>query len=260
MDETNVLKTREVRCSACKLPADVLAALHGDRFENGMTFEDLVGKYGSAGYSVSESGLRRHMAKHAAVPEDSPISGAAASGDGLDPALNSFVNSGGELDAHALLEGGTRTLFEVVKMLEEEYRTTAQQNPQSAQRVLDKLLKAHALLARSVKQLEEGRTVRDGFRKTVPQIVDQITSAALRAILPVMRENAEQMREDVVEYAHGRLSADEFGTRLMRLEVEWPREVGTRMKAATREALKTEEAKVTVSLPSSTSSMQALTV
>src|SRR5882724_6926405 len=100
----------------------------------------------------------------------------------------SIPEPAGELDAHGLLAGGTKTLFEVVKMLEEEYRSSTQRNPQAAQRVLDKLLKAHALLARSVKQLEEGRTVREEFRKTVPQIVQGITAASIRSTLPLMRE------------------------------------------------------------------------
>ncbi len=244
MEDANVLKRREARCSACKLPAEVLAALHADRFENGMTFEDLVGKYGSAEHSLSESGLRRHMAKHAAVPQNSPISEPAASEEGLDTASTTFAKPGGELDAHGLLEGGTKTLFEVVKTLEEEYRTTTQRNPQAAQRVLDKLLKAHALLARSVKQLEDGRTVRNEFRQIVPEIVQRCTSAALLSILPVIREGAERSREDVNEYVQGHLSAGELRSRLLRYDLEVRNEVGLRMKAAMTEALKAEEAKV----------------
>ena len=59
-----------------------------------------------------------------------------------------------------------------------------------------------------------------------------------------MRKNAEQVREDVVEYSHGRLSPEDFSARLLLLEREWPKEVGVRLRAATTEALKAEEAKV----------------
>ena len=45
-----------------------------------------------------ESGLRRHMAKHAAVPQDSPISEPAASEDGLDTAATIFAMPGAEND------------------------------------------------------------------------------------------------------------------------------------------------------------------
>ena len=107
-----------------------------------------------------------------------------------------------------------------------------------------KLLRAQSLLARSVKQLEEGRALRDEFRKTIPQIVDRITSAAMHPILGLMRRNAEQVRADVVEYSHGRLSPEDFSARLLLLEREWPKEVGVRLRAATTEALKVEEAKV----------------
>ncbi len=105
----------------------------------------------------------------------------------------SFTERTGEVDAHGLLQGGTRSLFEVGKMLEDEYRAVAQRSPQNAQRVLDKL-KAHALLARSVKQLEEGRTV----------------------------------REEVGEYVRGNVSADELLKRLLRYEVQVPQDLQPR--------------------------------
>jgi len=66
----------------------------------------------------------------------------------------------------------------------------------------------------------------------------------MHSILPVMRENAKRIRDEVVEYSQGTLSREEFWNRLMRYEVEWPREIATRMKAAQAEALKGEEVKV----------------
>ena len=60
----------------------------------------------------------------------------------------------------------------------------------------------------------------------------------MHSILPVMRENAKRIRDEVVEYSQGTLSREEFWNRLMRYEVEWPREIATRMKAAQTEALR----------------------
>lgn len=130
------------------------------------------------------------------------------------------------------------------RCLEEEYRTVAQRSPQSAQRVLAELLKAHALLARSVKQLEEGRRGREEFRKTVPKIVQGITGAGIRSTLPFIRQYTETLREEVGEYVRGNVKADELLKRLLRYEAQAPQEVAARMRTAMTEALKTEEEKV----------------
>src|SRR5689334_6692193 len=68
MNDENVLRIREPRCSACKLTPEVLAALHDDRFESMLPFEELAAKYG-----LSDSAIRRHMRRHAAERDDSPI-------------------------------------------------------------------------------------------------------------------------------------------------------------------------------------------
>jgi len=232
------------RCSACKLPSELLTAFHRDRFEQGMTFEALALEYALPEHPLSESGVRRHFARHVDEPENSQISGADASGNGLEdaPTLGNTADDG--LDSHALLEAGARTLAEIVRTLGREYQTAAQEHPQVAERAFGKFMKAHIALAKSVKQLEDGRVQRAEFQRTIPEIVRRLTTEAVRSILPVMRENAENVRQDVVEYAHGRLSAEDFSARLLRLELEWPKEVGLRMRAATTEALKAEEARV----------------
>ena len=244
MNDPNVEKARaSKRCSACKLPEEALAALHQDRFENGLGFEPLAQKYALPDRPLSESGCRRHFNRHVPEPEDSSISEAGGA-PGADPAACG-TTPGDDLDGHALLEAGTRTLGEMVEPLAREYREAAsQQRAQVAERAFTKFMKAQSELAKCVKQLEAGRTARNEFRQTVPEIVGRCTLAAMHSILPVMRENAKRIRDEVVEYSQGTLSREEFWNRLMRYEVEWPREIATRMKAAQTEALKGEEVKV----------------
>jgi len=246
MNDANALTTREVRCSACNLPPEVLTSLHADRFESGMTLEDLVGKYGSTEHPLSESGLRRHMAKHAAAPEDAGTSepGTVYLRAGAD-GLATDTKMGNDLDGHALLEAGVRTLAEMVDTLAREYReAVAQQRSQPAERAFSKFMKAQAELAKCVKQLEVRRIIRNEFHKTVPQIVQGIVGASIRATLPLMREYAEQLRAEVGEYVRGNVNADELLKRLLRYEVHVPQEVAGRMRTAMTEALKAEEAKV----------------
>jgi len=244
MDDQHIVIARaSSRCSACKLPEDVLAALHRDRFESGIGFETLAGKYALPERPLSESGVRRHFARHVTEPEDSSISEAGGA-PGADPAACG-TTPGDDLDGHALLEAGTRTLGEMVEALAREYREAAsQQRAQGAERAFTKFMKAQSELAKCVRQVEVGRRVRNEFRQTVPEIVGRCTLAAMHSILPVMRENAKRIRDEVVEYSQGTLSREEFWNRLMRYEVEWPREIATRMKSAQTEALKGEEVKV----------------
>ena len=213
---------------------------------SGLGFEALAARYALAERPLSESGIRRHFARHVAQPEDSSMSGTEAPENGLDAGAASRDDTtlGDDLDGHALLEAGTRTLGEMVEALAREYREAAsQQRAQGAERAFTKFMKAQSELAKCVRQVEVGRRVRNEFRQTVPEIVGRCTLAAMHSILPVMRENATRLREEVVEYSHGRLSAEELWNRLLRYEVEWPREIATRMKAAQAEALKSEEAR-----------------
>jgi hypothetical protein len=153
---------------------------------------------------------------------------------------------GNELDGQALLEAGTRTLAEIVETLAREYREAlAQQRLQVAERAFTKFMRAQSELAKCVKQVEAGRIIRNEFRKTLPGIVQSITAASMRAILPLMREYAEQLREEVGEYVRGNVNADELLKRLLRYEVQLPNEVAARMKAAMTGALKREEATIT---------------
>ena len=109
MNDPNVEKARaSKRCSACKLPEEALAALHQDRFENGLGFEPLAQKYALPDRPLSESGCRRHFNRHVPEPEDSSISEAGGA-PGADPAACG-TTPGDDLDGHALLEAGTRTL------------------------------------------------------------------------------------------------------------------------------------------------------
>jgi len=125
-----------------------------------------------------------------------------------------------------------------------EHRTVVARNPREAERLLGVFMKVQGQLQRSLKERDAGRTRREEFRQAIPLIVDRITSAAMHPILGLMRRNAEQVREDVVEYSHGRLSPEDFSARLLLLEREWPKEVVVWLRAATTEALKAEEAKV----------------
>ena len=86
VNDPNVEKARaSKRCSACKLPEEALAALHQDRFENGLGFEPLAQKYALPDRPLSESGCRRHFNRHVPEPEDSSISEAGGA-PGADPA------------------------------------------------------------------------------------------------------------------------------------------------------------------------------
>jgi len=134
----------------------------------------------------------------------------------------------------------------MVEALAQEYKdAVSQQRPQAAERAFTKFMKAHGELAKALKQVEAGRTVRSEFRKTIPRIVQEITAASIRATLPLIRQYAEQMRSEVGEYVRGNVSADELLKRLLRYEVQLPNEVAARMKAAMTGALKSEEATIT---------------
>src|SRR5713101_10095582 len=98
MDDQHIVIARASSCcSACKLPEDVLAALHRDRFESGIGFETLAGKYALPERPLSESGVRRHFARHAPAPEDSPMPEGETPGNALDAG-----GVGGELDAQVV--------------------------------------------------------------------------------------------------------------------------------------------------------------
>lgn len=246
MNEPNVVNLqRSTRCSACKLPDDVLASLHQDRFRGGMGFGKLALKYAEH-RPLSEPGVRRHFTGHVSVDENSSI----PRGEPSTNAVDAVPSSGGtapadNLDPNALLETGTQILGEMVQALAQEYREAAtQQRAQAADRAFTKFMKAHAELTKAVRQVEAGRAARDEFRKTIPGIVQRCTSTAMHAILPVMRQNAAKVRDEIVEYSNGRLSGEEFWKRLVRYEFEWPEAVGAAMRKAQTEALKTEEAKV----------------
>jgi len=58
-----------------------------------------------------------------------------------------------------------------------------------------------------------------------------------------MRENAKYVRQVVVDVSDAKVDPDDVSDYLMRLELDWPREVGTRMRAAQTAALTIEEAK-----------------
>ena len=74
MNDGNVENARaSTRCYVCKLPTEALAALHHDRFQNGMGFETLARKYAQPERSLSESGVRRHFARHVPEPVFWPI-------------------------------------------------------------------------------------------------------------------------------------------------------------------------------------------
>jgi hypothetical protein len=237
MDYANILKKREPRCTACRLPVEVLAELHRDRFEEAMTFDALVGKYES---HLSPSGLRRHMSRHAISPEDQAMSERGNVGVQADVARAESL-AGEDFDPHALLESGTRTLAEMVETLAQEYKdAVSQQRPQAAERVFAKFMKAHGELAKAVKQVEVGRAVQSEFRKTIPRIIERCASTALLAILPLIRECAERWGDDVDEYVDGKLRLDELRSRLRNYDLGVRTEVAARMKAAMTEALQAE--------------------
>src|SRR5882724_11995898 len=137
MNDENVVNGRaSSRCFACKLPADMLAALHADRFQNGLGFEALARKYALPERPLSESGIRRHFARHVTQPQDSSISEAEAPVNGLDAGV-----VGGELDAQAVLEAGTKALTEMMTSLVQEHRAVVARNPREAERLLTALIK-----------------------------------------------------------------------------------------------------------------------
>jgi len=239
MDDSNVLKMRDVRCSACKLPAEVLAALHADRFEHGMGFEALARKYTLPDRPLSESGCRRHFARHVPEPEDSPIS-EAEEALGADPATG--IEPADELDGHAVLEASTNALTEMMDSLVREHRAVVARNPREAERLLGVFMKVQAQLQRSLKERDQSRARRQEFLKTIPPIVQRCTTAVMKATLPLIRQGAERLHAEVGEYVQGNVSAQELWNALLRYEVELPREVAATMGEAMREALKTEQA------------------
>ena len=84
---------------------------------------------------------------HAAEPEDSSMAEAGGA-PGADPAACG-TTPGDDLDGHALLEAGTRTLGETVEALAREYREAAsQQRAQGAERAFTKFMKAQSELAK----------------------------------------------------------------------------------------------------------------
>jgi hypothetical protein len=244
MDEENVVSERaSTRCFVCRLPDEVLANLHADRFEGGMGFEALARKYGLPDRPLSESGCRRHFARHVVEPQGDDLFEPASADVYTDAAASTpDTPAGNDLDGLALLEAGTKTLAEMVQTLAHEHREAVQQRPQAAERAFAKFMKAQSELAKSVRQLEAGRAVREEFRKTVPAIVERCTLALMRSIVPLMRANAAKVCDEVIEYENGRLGAEEFFVRLARLEAVWPKEVALRLKAARIEALRAEEA------------------
>jgi len=125
-----------------------------------------------------------------------------------------------------------------------EHRAVVARNPREAERLLGVFLKVQSALANSLKQRDEARARREDFRKTIPAMVQRCTSAVMHALLPLMRDNAKRLRDDVVEFSHGRLSPDDLWTRLVEYETAWPQAVGETMRAAQDQALQTEEAKV----------------
>lgn len=245
MNDDNVVTERaSTRCFACKLPAELLDVMHADRFERGMGFEVLARKYALPDRPLSESGCRRHFARHVVEPEDSRISNTADLPGG-DGAAGDTERSDG-LDGHAVLEASTKALTEMMDSLVREYRAIVGRNPREAERLLGLFMKVQGQLQRSLKARDEGRVRQLEFRQTVPQIVQRCTTQLVRSILPVMRENAAKLRDEVVEYSKGQLSAEDFWNHLVLYEIEWPKEVGLRLRAATTEVLKMEESKAAV--------------
>lgn len=240
MNDANVVTERaSTRCFVCKLPTELLAALHADRFQNGMGFEALARKYAQPDRRLSEAGCRRHFNnRHVVQPEDSRIP------EGDDTLGRDAAPSGSEvLDAQAVLETSTKALTEIMESLGHQYRAALAQQPHVAERLLATFVKVQAALARSIKQRDESRARREEFRKAIPHIVRRCISEALRAVLPLIREKAKNVRQDVLDVAHETLSWAEFESRLIQLEMQWPREVWQRVSAATAEALKVEELK-----------------
>jgi hypothetical protein len=231
------------RCFACKLQAEVLAALHADRFEGGMSFEALAAKYAQPDRPLSESGLRRHFAHHVAGPAESSVSEAEATDP--DGGLGSFPGvPGDELDGEVVLEASTKALAEMMESLVNQYRAAVTQHPQAAERLLGTFMKVQAALARSLKQRGEDRTRREEFRKTVPRIVRRCAAEVARSLASQMRENAKNLRQCIADLSDSTRSVDDLWNYLIRLEKEWPQQVGTAMRAAVTAALNAEETRV----------------
>ncbi len=241
MNEENVVIERaSARCFVCKLPAETLDALHADRFQNGLGFEAIARKHALPDRPLSESGCRRHFHNgHVIPPEDSTISAADAV---PEPALAADdADLGSELDGHAVLDASTKASTEMLDALVRDYRAALSRNPREAERLLGVVMKVQTQLQRVLKERDKCRARRQEFRKAIPKIVDRCTDELSRSITPVMRENAAGIRNDIVEYAHGRLSPEDLWDRLLRYERAWPMEIGERLRLARREALKAEE-------------------
>lgn len=245
MNTENIVTPRaSARCSACKLPPEVLSALHRDRFEGRLGFEALAAKYERSDLPLSESGVRRHFARHVAEAELSSFVEEMTSQDETNLSSNSSDNATANLNPDALLESGAKTLAELINALDQEYRAAVQRGPQAADRTFAKVLKAQTLLARIAKQLQDGRIKRNEFRRTVPEIVVRCTSAAGKACVAVMRENANLVRQYVHDFLAGSMSEEDLQVRLVRVEIEWAKEVWTSLRIARTEALQAEEAQL----------------
>jgi len=239
MTDGNVVNARaSTRCSACKLEAEVLTELHRDRFEHGLGFEALAKKYGQPHLPLSEAGCRRHFTRHVSVPTDSAICEPQADQPGGDHASNA------QCDGYPFLENTTRILAGLVESLAEEYRTAGQHGPQGVERAFSKYIRAQSELVKCVKQLDAWRMLKDKLRQTIPHIADCFTESAIRSMLVVVREHAHKVRDDVVEYAHGRLSPQDMHSRLLRYEYEWQEDHGAKLRLAQKVAVKAGEAKL----------------
>jgi hypothetical protein len=234
------------RCSVCRLPMDTLARVHEDRLRSHLTLGQITGWLRQAGHNVTDSSLRRHLGRHVPDLDYWQISAAAspprADCESVATAFDHLV--GKELDAPAALEAGAMVLVEIMGTLVREYRATAGRRLQGGDRVVGQFMKMQNALVRSVKELEGGRAQRVEFRRTIPQIVDRITSEAVRSIASLMRENGKKVRDDFFEVANERMTVDEFWSRLSSAENQWATEVGKRMRAVTAQVLQSEEAKV----------------
>lgn len=235
-DENVVMERASTRCFVCRLPDDVLAALHADRYQNGVGFEALARKYALADRPLSESGCRRHFGAHVIKPEDSPISGGDCLLDTHEPAVATA-----ELDGHAVLEASTKALTQMLDSLVREHRAVVGQNPRETERLLGVFMKVQGQLQRSLKERDESRARQYEFRKSILPIIKRIWCEAVESIIGLMRDNGRKVREDFSEVAHERMTVDEFWNRLSNAENAWAMEVATRMRKATAEALQAEE-------------------